>query len=262
MVIGAGKGDLVPTTVVLFDLHYPKVHWTTFRLMLQFIKANKVDEFIFGGDQFDNECISHHTKGKPYYRPRAAYVRDEAGFDAGVLSVLDAALRRAKKHWLVGNHDFWEFQLVEENPELEGLIDRPTSLRLAKRGWNVVPLGKSVQVGKLRVIHGETLTGIGNQGGMYPARKAVEMYGCNVLAGHTHSPQSYTRVSPIDQTQKRMGWIAPIGGRTNPGYLRNKPNAWVNGFVVIETGAGGNFNLTPINIMCDWFRYGGKEYRI
>ena len=252
----------MPTTVALFDLHYSKVHWATFNLMLQFIRQNKVDEFIFGGDQFDNECISRHTKGKPYYRPRAAYVRDEVGFDAGILSPLDVALRGRKKHWLVGNHDHWEFQLVEENPELEGLIDRPTSLRLAKRGWNVVPLGKSVQVGKLRVIHGETLTGIGNQGGTYPAKKAVEMYGCNVLAGHTHSPQSYTRVSPVDQTQKRIAYISPIGGKVNPGYLRNRPHAWVNGFDVIESRANGNFNVYPVIVTGDSFQYGGKEYRI
>ena len=252
----------MPTVVCLFDLHYPKVHWTTFKLMLEFIKRNKVDEFIFGGDQFDNECISHHTRGKPYYRPRAAYLRDEHGFRDGILVPLERAIKSARRHWIVGNHDDWEFQLVEENPELEGLIDRPRSLCLPERGWNVVPLGKGVRIGKLLVIHGEALTGIGNQGGLYPARKAVEMYGCNVLAGHTHSPQSYTRVSPVDQTQKRMGHIAPIGGKTNPGYLRNKPNAWVNGFSIIETLANGNFSYYPIIVVGDSFRYGGKEYKV
>ena len=147
-----------------------------------------------------------------------------------------------------------------KHPELEGTLDHVSQLGLLASRWKVVPLGHSYRLGKLNVVHGEILTGIGNQAGMYPARKAVELYAGNVLAGHTHSPQTFTKVSPVEHTNKWQGHIAPILGRVNPGYLRNRPTSWLNGFVVVELGKGGFFNLYPIIISDGRFSYGGRNY--
>lgn len=248
------------TYIACYDLHFPKVHWPTFEAMIDFIKSNPVEGFIFGGDQFDNDCISHHTKGKPIFRERAAYKREEDGFREKILGTLDPLLKGKEKVWIIGNHDRFERDLIEEQPELEGMIERPESLELVKRGWKVVPLGHAYKVGKLAVIHGEVLTGIGNQAGMFPSKKAVELYATNVLAGHTHAPQSYTRCSPVDSEDKWMGWIAPICSTTNPAYLRNRATAWVNGIVIIELMEGGTFNLYPVIVSKGQFAYGGKLY--
>lgn len=249
------------TYIALYDAHFPKTDWPTIKAMFSFMKSNKVDGFIFGGDQFDNEEISHHTKGKPLYRERAAYKRNEEGFERSILTPLEKLLpKAAKKVWIIGNHERFERDLIECQPELEGLVERVDSLKLAKRGWEVIPLGHAYKLGKLAIIHGEILTGIGNQAGAFPAKKAVELYAGNVLAGHTHAPQSYARMSPVDQKDKWMGWIAPIGGNINPTYLRNRPTAWMNGFVIIEMMDNGNFNLYPIIVNNGKFCYGGKEY--
>ena len=82
-------------------------------------------------------------------------------------------------------------------------------------GWEVIPLGHAKRLGQLNVIHGEILTGIGNQGGTFPSRKAVELYGGNILAGHTHSPQSNTKISSVEQKKKHSAglirsWAQPI----------------------------------------------------
>jgi hypothetical protein len=134
-------------------------------------------------------------------------------------------------------------------------------LHLEERCWEIIPLGHAKRLGQLNVIHGEILTGIGNQGGAFPSRKAVELYGSNVLAGHTHLPQSHTRVSPVEQKKKHCGWINPILGATNPDYLRNRPTAWLNGFSIIELyTANGFFNLYPIIVLNGRFAFGGKIY--
>jgi len=246
--------------VAAFDLHYPLHDKPTLGALYDYLQFNPVQGFIFGGDQLDNGCISHHSKGKPLYRAPGAYAKDERGFVRDVLEPLEKLLTTAEKVWIIGNHDHWESQLVEEQPELQGVIDRPTSLKLAERGWEVIPLGHHKKVGKLNVCHGEWLTGIGNQAGMYPARKAVETMAANVLAGHTHAPQSFTRIAPVERTQKWQGHIAPALCAVNPAYLRNRPTAWLNGFVIIEVLPGGAFNLYPIIVTRGQFSFGGKVY--
>lgn len=250
----------VKRAVIGHDLHFPKYSEATFNTMLEVIADVKPDVFIFGGDQFDNEEISHHNKGKSYYKPRRAYLTNQERFDTEILNPLESLIGNREKVWIVGNHDRFEHDFIEENPEFEGLVERVDALHLAKRGWNIVPLGNAYQLGSLNVIHGEILTGIGNQAGQFPAKKAMELYANNVLAGHTHAPQSWTKVSPVDKKKKYMSWIAPILGATNPEYLRNRPTAWMQGFTIVELYNAKLFNLYPIITIDGQCAYGGKVY--
>jgi hypothetical protein len=246
--------------IVAHDLHFPLVHLPTWNAMMEFIEDIKPDGFIFGGDQFDNAEISHHNATRPLYKERRSFLRHQEDFDHRILQPIEDLLRGADRRWIIGNHDYWEFEFIEGHPELEGLIDRPTALGLDRRGWDIIPLGHSTKLGELNVIHGEILTGIGNQAGLYPSRKAVELYSGNVLAGHTHAPQSYSKVSPVDGKKKYMGWIAPVLASTNPAYLHNRPTAWVNGFTLVELHPNGNFNLNTIIVSGGQFAYAGKLY--
>jgi hypothetical protein len=242
-----------------YDMHYDQYDEPTWKALRKFIDDNEIDGFGFGGDQFNNDEISHHTKGKPLYRERASFKRNTTNFTREILDPLEGSLGNAERVWIIGNHDDWEHQLIEEQPELEGIIERADMIK--ERGWKVVPLGHSFKLGELNVIHGEILTGIGNQAGAYPAKKALEIYGGNVLAGHTHAPQSISKISPVEHKKKYMAWIAPILGRCNPTYLRNRPTAWLNGFTVVELREKGLFNLYPIIVIDGEFSYGGKLYK-
>jgi hypothetical protein len=55
-------------------------------------------------------------------------------------------------------------------------------------------LGHSYRHKKVHFLHGEWL-----KGGQYPSKKLVEILACNGVAGHTHAPQSYMRISPVAQ---------------------------------------------------------------
>ena len=249
------------TFVACYDLHYPKVNLGSWRAMLDFMSRNTVHGFVFGGDQFDNQCISHHTRGRPLLRDKGGFRRDTAGFEANIMGPLDKLLGKAKsKVWIVGNHDFWERELVEQQPELDGVTDRVELLRLKGRGWQVVENGRSWRHGKLTFIHGDQLTGFGNQVSSYHAKKAVEGYCGNVLYGHVHSPQMFTKVLPSNRLQKWAAWCSPITGNTNPAYLRNRPTSWLNGFTIIEFSGEGDFNCYPVITTNGVFRYGGTTY--
>lgn len=247
--------------MVLHDIHFPKTNWECMDAVFDFLRQNKIDGITLGGDQLDMESISHHTKGKGLFRLPGAYMQDVKGFDEKVLKPLEALLPKGiPKVYHIGNHERFEQDFIECHPELQDAVDHVEILNLVKRGWDVKPLGHCSNIGKLVVIHGEILTGIGNQAGMYPSRKAVELYENSVLAGHTHTPQSFTKVSPVDEKSKHTGWIAPCMCDVNPGYLRNRPTAWLNGFTLVEVRDTGHFNVYPIVVWKGQFCYGGKTY--
>ena len=253
--------------VCVFDLHYPHVHKPTLDATLDFIRRNKakVASFLFGGDQFDNAEISHHTKGKPLLGPPGSYKKNTVGFNNNVLEPLEKYPRKeADRVWIEGNHDYWCNQLLERQPEFVGTLERPLLLGLEDRGWEVVGLGESKRLGKLLTVHGEGLTGIGNQASVYHAKRAVESFCSSVLYGHLHSAQSYTKVLPHSTKDKWIGYCAPAACTLNPSYLQNRPTAWVNGIVIVELHEpekpNSNFNVYPIIVSDGKFCFGGETY--
>lgn len=244
------------------DVHYPDVHWPTFHALCDFLKHNKVDGFIFGGDQFDNSnSISHWTKGKPRQRDDGSYLRDEKDFDKKILSPIEKLLPAdAEKVWVSGNHDHFEEQYVDEHPEMNGM-QRQYSLRLKERGWQFVETGKHYKKGKLTIIHGEQLSGFGNQNPTGHSKKALEVYGQNVLYHHFHAPQSATKIMPFDEEHKYMAWCAPCGSEKNPLFLRNRATAWLSGFtIILYWGDKGFFNLYPVITTHGTFAFGDRIY--
>lgn len=201
------------------------------------------------------ECISHHTRGKPGLRAPDGYDRDVRGFDKHILSPLESLLPRGcQRIYHIGNHEVWERDLWEEQPELKGAINHIRNLRLKERGWRIIPQGGMSRIGKLRIIHGDVVGA-----GMYQAKKLMDQVSFNVLSGHTHSPQLYTKVTLSNE--KRQAVVAPILGNVNASYLKGRATAWVNGFVVIELRPGGRFNQYNVNVTEGACSYGGKIYR-
>jgi hypothetical protein len=95
-----------------------------------------------------------------------------------------------------------------------------------------------------------------------PARKAVDVYAGSVLMGHTHSPQSFTRVSPVDVDQKWIGYVCPTMGTVNGHFMRNRHNSCANGFCLVEAREDGGFNCYIIMIIDGQFSFAGKSYGI
>src|SRR5208337_885672 len=123
----------VKTYVVLADIHYPKVHKPTLNAVLDFLDKNKVDGLVYQGDQMDFESISHHTKGKPLYRLRNGYMNDIRGFERDVLLPVEEKLTdTCERYWLIGNHERFEQDLIEEQPELEDVLNHAQHLKLAE----------------------------------------------------------------------------------------------------------------------------------
>jgi len=245
-----------PKTAVLgADLHFPEFDRPTVSCMFEFIDYVKPEIFVFMGDQFNNQSISHHTAGRPGLRLKREFKTDTLEFERQILTPLEKLLpKNAMKVWIKGNHDGWIEEFYEIMPELEGMLDREEYYRLRDRGWTVIQEGHSWKYGKLTHIHGETLKTQNH------AKNAVETLCRNVVYGHFHTPQSWTKVLPHDASQKWAAQCLPILGAMNPGYLKNKPTNWVQGFGVVEYHSDGAFNLFPVNTINGRAAYGGKIY--
>lgn len=244
------------TWVLAPDLHYPLVHWPTFNAMMDFISKNEIAGFIFLGDMHDNAEISHFNTRRIIFREPGSYARNTKGFEDRILTPVENALTDAGtvKIWIDGNHDFWCNQLIEEQPELKGTMERPLLYKLEERGWTVIPTGKGFDIGKLHAMHGETL-----KGGNY-TKTASANYAQSVVFAHFHSVQAFTKVLPQSHKDKWIAQSLPAMCTTNPVYLRNAPHAWVSGFGIVEVDDKANFNCYAVVVTDGKFRYGGVTY--
>jgi hypothetical protein len=116
------------------------------------------------------------------------------------------------------------------------------------------PQGGVHQIGHLRVIHGDQ---VGSN--IHIAKKLVDVFGCNVVMSHVHSPSSFTRQAAVSQESKWTGFCLPTLGTVNPTFARNRVNAHVNGFGIVEQ-FGDRFDLYTIVISGGQFAYGGRIY--
>jgi predicted phosphodiesterase len=250
--------DSLQRWVALSDIHAPEYDRPTWRAILSYIKQNPLDGVILTGDQLDLGCISHWNRNKPGVKTKGNLQKDLEKFEREILTPLEELLpKHCQKVWIMGNHERFLTDLSDEMPELFGMFDIVKYFRLKERGWVIVGLGKRFKLGKLDVIHGDTLTG-----GLTAARKALEVYGGNVLLGHFHNPQSASKASPTNVRKKAMAWVAPIVGSINPGWVKRRANNWLNGFTLIDVfQPSGSFNLYPVIVTSGQFGYAGKIYR-
>lgn len=235
-------------------LHDPKA----LAAVLAFIRDFTPDVVILGGDILDCGAISHHNHGKPG-RVEGLRLLSDAQFckEELIQPIQDVLGEKGEGVFIVGNHEDWIEQLVEEEPGLEGILSLRPLLSLDQR-WKVVERGGHFNLGKLTFIHGDQLTSA-----EFCAKNAVITYERSIRFGHFHTHQVYTKSTPIDQNVGRTGVAVPCLCRKDPSYGNGKPNKWVQGFNYGYLLPSGNFNdYTPIIVdgkfVAEGKVYGGK----
>lgn len=244
--------------VVLPDIHHPEHCKKSWRAVLDFIRRNKerIAGVILLGDNMNCENFSRHTKGKPRLRTRGGVDRDFRRFRTDILDPIESSVVPGTQLvFFLGNHEDWLEQWLDENPEFENAISYDKCLGLKKKGWQIIDRGESFQVGKGYLIHGDQVGSSINV-----ARKLVELYCATVIMGHVHTASSFTKVSQIKKKDKWMGFTLPTLGTVAPKYAKGRPNAFTNGFGIIEQWSNDFINVyTPI-IFEGMFSFAGEMY--
>lgn len=249
--------------VALYDLHWGferkgghKVALhdeKALKVALAFINDFKPDHVILGGDILDCGCISHHNKGKPGATEGLKLLADAKGLREALIEPLES-LRTKSLTYIVGNHEDWLTDLVDEIPALEGIVSVGAVLDLDKK-WKIVPQGEAHKLGKLVFIHGDQV-----KGGEHSAKWAVMAYESNVRFGHHHTYQVYTKTSAVD-ANGHTGAAIPCLCKKNPNYGGGAPNRWMQGFNWgYVKGPSGTFNDYVTVIVDGKATINGKSY--
>lgn len=231
--------------VVQSDTHVPYHDPAALAAFNKFLDWYKPHGLINIGDFWEAESVSHWAPNHPGARrlpPEILACRKELD------ETETAAGPQCKfKRFFIGNHCEWLDQyLTSQIPEifdgLEGLglnLSVKELLQLKKRGYKIIPFNECLRVGDAHFIHGMYT----NQ---YHARKHLDVFGVNIIYGHTHDVQSHTNVNirGVFQAQS-IGCLRDLNAR----FMRGKPNAWTHAFAVLEFRPDGTYTmLVPIMI--------------
>lgn len=240
------------TIITLPDCHVGEGLDPSYVIAKKFIKDIQPDEIILQGDFMDCASFSAWDLDKKRKMENKRWLKEVAEGK----KELDWLQKNSKKvTYLGGNHEDRIERYLDKNPESEGLIEVQNILNLKERGIKFYPWTSQqlYKTGKLYWTHGY-------YGGEHFAKKNLTVFGCNIVSGHLHKPQTYFKTAKM--TEAMMSWgLGCLSSRT-PDYLRGKPSTSNNGFGIAYVKDDGTFSFYPINMSKKGhFIWNGKEYK-
>jgi hypothetical protein len=245
--------------LMLADIHYPEHDAAALKAIVTFIEAHKdqIASVTLMGDALDCADLSRHTKGKPRLRLEGGYKKALDGFTRDVLTPIEQSVKPGTLlDYIAGNHEDWvESDLLDEMPELDGIVNIATALDLAARGWTWTPCGGHIERAGFVLLHGDQ---IGS--GISVAKKLVDSVNENCVMGHVHRFTVYTKTALVTERKKQIGVTLPCLCTVAPGYAKGQPNAFVVGFGLLEEFGPKLVNFYAPIILEGKFAFGGKVY--
>ncbi len=237
---------------MLFDIHIP--YEINLQPVFDFISDFQPDTVIMAGDGHDFGAVSTWLADQSKHLDGGILVDNFKELDEKLIKpMFEAAPRKSKKIYLVGNHEYRVIQASCADPNLRGYADLEKNI---DKRIELIPINVPYRIGNnVVIIHGVYTN-------LYHARKTVEAYHVSVIYGHVHTFQSHMLVSPVDNAKFYTGQSIGCLCGLNPQFMKNRPNAWVNGFAYIYWNEDDDsFQLIPVVIVHGQFRANGKLYK-
>ncbi len=238
---------MVQKYLLLPDTHAPFENKRACNAVCEFAETYKPDHLLHIGDVGDYQSVSYWLKNKRKDL-EGKKLKNDLDAAAGLLKLFGSIAPNATKTVLLGNHDHWVYDYINEHPELEGLFSVERSYLEA--GWKTIPWNELHKIGKLYTTHGLYTN-------KYHANSTVHALSASVIYGHTHDHQVYPE-SFMDGEKMAMsiGCLCDM----NPEYLKNRPKKWMNGFATVDILPNGQFFPDFIKIVDGKFCRMGKIY--
>ena len=241
---------MISKVIILPDIHMTDKTPKTYKVVKGFISQFKPDETIILGDFMDVASLSAWDYDKKRKMEGRRFLKEVDCAN----KELDYIQKYSKKIiYIVGNHENRVDRYLDKNPEMEGMIDLLTVLKIHKRKIEWIPLDKVYALGKCNFVHGLYT----NQ---YHAKKTLEAVGDNIVYGHVHQASSFFKTAKLQKPI--MAYSLGCLGDLAPEYMAGKWANWITGFGVMYYNTdNGLFNLYPINIISNKFIFNGVEYK-
>ena len=251
--IKATKEKTFKTYLVTADYHVPHINKVAVNSILKLMEDIKFDGHIILGDYMDMEPISHWLENKKRTLENKRMLTDYVEGNK-LLDELDKRLPiNADKRYFYGNHERWYYDLIEQMPALEGLLDPKVELKLKERGYIVYDTINHIErIGRLSFVHG--MYHIENY-----VKKHIDKFMTNVIHADLHSPRFRLAPSPAKEIAI-VGYCIGCLCDMNPSYMKNKPHQWAHGFGVVYFYDNGFFDVDLKRIVKGKFVYNNKLY--
>lgn len=228
------------------DVHVPLHDRQAIEAVLSYMWDEWFDEVVQLGDFLDLNAPSAHNEGKPKV-VEGERLQEDYRIGRSVLDDLLSAARNRNKAckftMLKGNHEYRVDRWVDRYPLVEGLVEPEIGLQLKLRQVKWVesyPKGELYKIGHLYATHGTYCN-------EHHAKKHVERYGVNVVYGHTHQVQQYSKV--LHGKNKTLQGVS-LGClcRMDMPYLGGAPTSWQHAIGVAHFLPNGFYSLAPVLI--------------
>jgi len=240
------------TGIIIPDLHYPYHDKKYLKVLKALVKDIDPNYLIYLGDCFDAYGISQFAKKDGVDKEDGVYMthKEMKGFQKDIYDPIKALAKKADIYWTGGNHDEQRTrEAVLENPDRAPLID----MNMMFPDANICEYNKSIKIGKAVFTHGVYTNDA-------HAKKTTINFEDNVIYGHTHDSQEYTKVTMGDN-DVHAGISMGCGCNKNPDYMKNRPNSWVHLIGVIYFQPNGNFNLYKVLVFDGKAIFNNKLYK-
>lgn len=250
--IPKNKKQKFQTILVTSDHHIPHQDDSSINAILSLMDDIKFDQNVILGDFLDYGCISHWNTGRnktlEMQRLKNDYIKGNV-----LLDEFDKRLPiGCTKHFFKGNHEIWIDDLIDKTPQLEGLVEPESQLKLIERGYKIYQYNDIIPFGKLNLTHG--IYASSNS-----VKKHLDELKVNIMFGHTHTMAIMMSSSPAREVAF-SGYNVGCLANLCPDYMRGRPHGWTHGFAIIYLYENGYFEVNMIRILNGRFIYNGKVY--
>ena len=239
---------VVRRAVVTPDKHFPLHDPDAISVVKKAIEIIKPDTYIDLGDTGEWSYFSTHYWRGRFAKPMEDLIplldQDVDEVNAG-MDWIDESLDKVnckERHFVQGNHEVWLDNFVVRYPYLTQYVTEK-ALRLKERGYKYHPYNrkKNLKIGKLNFTHGKYTT-------KYHAYKHLDYYGENIMYGHTHDLQRFTKTSNGGTVSSwSLGCLKDI--EADEDWLGGRLTNWNHAFAIIDWFKGGNFKVEVVEII-------------
>lgn len=227
--------------LIVSDAHHPFVDKTAWGVTLNAVEVYDPHVVVIIGDFVDCYSISEYPKDPA----RLTNLRAELDAASEALDALSGRLNSATGYYLEGNHEERLPRCLNRYvPGLEGLVTVPQALNLAERGFQWVPYGSWIKLGKVAFAHD-----IGHAG-VHAARQTLLSFGGNIVFGHTHRG-GVVYDGTVDGERHvcmNVGWLGDLS-KIDYGSKPQQIRTWQHGFGIVDMTAEGHGWCTFVPIV-------------